>query len=57
VTVYTDTRDRGEPERPAYVVRLTYGDLPAQELILDAKTRDEAAAEVLRRFGCVATFT
>jgi hypothetical protein len=56
MTVYIDSKTRGTADRPAYVVFLKYGNLPQQELILDADSREAAAAEVASRFGETATF-
>ena len=44
-----DTTSRGTPERPQFVIFLRYGNMPAQELWLDATTDAEALAEAARR--------
>lgn len=51
IKIYEDSQHRGTKERPAYVVFLHYGRARSQEVVLSAKTCEEAEAEVERRFG------
>ena len=45
-----DTTQRGTEERPQYVIFLRYGNRPAIECWLDARTDADALAEAGRRF-------
>lgn len=49
--IHVDTTTRGTPNDPAYFVYVRYGNMPQQEVRLEAKTMDEAKAEVERRFA------
>ena len=49
LSIERDTTSRGTATRPQYVIFLRYGNMPAQELWLDAMTDAEAILEAQRR--------
>lgn len=51
MTIYRDTTSRGTPKRPQFVTYLKYGDLPLQEVWLNAGNRKDAVAEAASRFS------